>query len=136
MTNWRAVVIGFLVITVLGIVGLTLPGLGQLAAGLIGGFVAGYLAGGGLGRGFWHGLLAGALGGIVGGLLIAIVVGIAGWAGGPIGGAITGVAGLGIFTLAVVISFIMALESAVAGAIGGLLNPGRAGRTDHPGNRY
>ncbi|MFC4439607.1 MULTISPECIES: DUF5518 domain-containing protein [Natrialbaceae] len=136
MTNWRAVIIGFLVATVLGIVGLALPGIGQLAAGLIGGFVAGYIAGGGLGSGFWHGLLAGALGGIVGGLLLALVVGVAGWAGGPIGGAITGIAGLGIFAIAVIVSFIMALESAVAGAIGGVLNPGRPDRTGRPADRY
>ncbi|MFC6729388.1 DUF5518 domain-containing protein, partial [Natronoarchaeum mannanilyticum] len=49
MTNWRAAVVGFLVITVLGAVGVVVPGLGQLAAGLIGGFVAGYMAGGSLG---------------------------------------------------------------------------------------
>ena len=128
MTNWRAVIVGFLVATVLGLFGLALPGLGQLAAGLIGGFVAGYMAGGGLGSGFWHGLLAGALGGIVGGLLIALAVGVAGWAGGPIGGAITGVAGLGIFAIAVLVSFIMALESAIAGALGGMLNPTRQDR--------
>ncbi|ELY49016.1 DUF5518 domain-containing protein [Natronorubrum bangense] len=129
MTNWRAVIIGFLIATVLGLFGLVLPGLGQLAAGLVGGFVAGYLAGGGLGRGFWHGLLAGALGGIVGGLLVAIVVGLAGWTLGPVGGLISGAAGFGILALAIFISFVMALESAIAGALGGVLNPDRPGRS-------
>ncbi len=122
MTNWRAVVLGFLVATVLGLLGLSAPGVGQLAAGLIGGFVAGYIAGGGLARGFWHGLLAGALGGIVVGVLIGLVVAIAGWAGGPAGGAITGIAGLGIIGASVILAFVFALESALAGAIGGLFN--------------
>ena len=124
MTNWRAVLVGFLVATVLGLFGLALPGIGQLAAGLIGGFVAGYMAGGGLGSGFWHGLLAGALGGILGGLLIALVVGVAGWAFGPLGAAVSGAAGFGIFTVAVGLSLVMALESAIAGALGGALNAG------------
>ncbi|WP_254531923.1 DUF5518 domain-containing protein [Natrinema gelatinilyticum] len=118
MTDWRAVFIGFLVVTVFGIIGLVVPGIGQLAAGLIGGFVAGYMAGGGLGSGFWHGLLAGSLGGIIGGLLIGVAVGLAGIALGPLGGAIAGTAGLGIFALAVAISLFMALESAVAGTVG------------------
>ncbi|WP_394738874.1 DUF5518 domain-containing protein [Natronococcus roseus] len=135
MTDWRSVVIGFLVITIFGIVGLTLPGVGQLAAGLIGGFVAGYLAGGGLGRGFWHGLLAGALGGIVAGVLVALVVGVAGWAGGPIGGAMSGLAGFGIFLVALALSFIMALESAIAGAIGGLFNSGSSSEPGAPERR-
>ncbi|WIV68225.1 DUF5518 domain-containing protein [Natrialbaceae archaeon AArc-T1-2] len=122
MTNWRAVMIGFVVAVVIGIVGIALPGLGQLTAGLLGGFVAGYLAGGGLLSGFWHGLLAGALGGIVGGLIIAVAVGVAGLALGPVGGLLSGLAGVGIFGFAVLVAFIMALESGLAGAIGGLLN--------------
>ncbi len=136
MTNWRAVVIGFLVTTILGVIGFALPGVGQLAAGLIGGFVAGYLAGGGLGRGFWHGLLAGALGGIVFGLLIALLVAIAGWAGGPAGGLFGGIAGIGIFGVAVLVSFVLALESAIAGAIGGVLNPKRTSQYGPPADRY
>ncbi len=124
MTNWRAVIIGFLVTTVLGLLGFALPGIGQLAAGLVGGFVAGYLAGGGLGRGFWHGLLSGAVGGIVLGLLLGIVVAIVGWAGGPAGGLLGGIAGIGIFGAAVLVSFILAIESAIAGAIGGVFNDG------------
>ncbi|SEH16873.1 hypothetical protein SAMN04487967_2827 [Natronorubrum sediminis] len=136
MTNWRAVIIGFLVATVLGILGLAIPGVGQLAAGLVGGFVAGYVAGGGLLRGFWHGLLAGALGGLVGGLLIAVFVGLAGWTLGPAGGLISGAAGIGILAVAIFVSFVMALESAIAGALGGLLNPDRPDYRGYNSPRY
>lgn len=132
MTNWRAVLIGFLLAFAISVVGIALPGLGQLTAGLVGGFVAGYLAGGGLLRGFWHGLLAGALGGILLGLFVAVAVGLAGWAGGPFGGLLSGIAGLGIFGVVVIVSFVLALESAIAGAVGGLLNPNRAGRGRDP----
>ena len=37
MANWRAVVMGFLVQFPLGIIGFALPGIGHLAAGLLGG---------------------------------------------------------------------------------------------------
>ena len=37
MTDWRAVGIGFLVHVLLGLIGFALPGIGHLAAGLIGG---------------------------------------------------------------------------------------------------
>jgi hypothetical protein len=44
MTDWRAVLVGFAVIVGVGIVGLVVPGIGQLIAGLAGGFFAGYSA--------------------------------------------------------------------------------------------
>jgi len=119
VTNWTAVVVGFLIELVLGTVGFVAPGLGQLTAALLGGLVAGYLAGGGLGSGAWHGLLAGALGG----LIVALVVGLFGSTvlgfitGGP--GAILGITGT---ALAVVIVLLLSIPSAVAGAVGGALS--------------
>ena len=44
MTDWRAVGYGFVVTFLVGLIGLAIPGLGQLTAGLVGGFVAGYVA--------------------------------------------------------------------------------------------
>jgi hypothetical protein len=114
MTDWYAVGIGFLVHVLLGLVGFALPGIGHLAAGLIGGFMTGYLAGGGLGRGFWHGLLAGSIGGIAVGVLLAIAVGVFGLALGPIGPLL----GAGVLVAAVLVAFLLGLESAIAGAIG------------------
>jgi len=116
MTDWTAVVIGFLVELVLATVGLAVPVLGQLTAAVIGGFVAGYVAGGGLGNGAWHGLLAGALGGVVLAVLIgvfgSVVLGVL--TGGP--GAIVGFTAT---TFAVVVIFLLSLPSALAGAVGG-----------------
>lgn len=118
MTDWTAVVVGFLVELVLGTVGLVVPVLGQLTAAVIGGFVAGYMAGGGLGSGAWHGLLAGALGGLV----LAVVIGVF---GSTILGLLTGgpgaVLGLGLTAFAVVAIFLLSLPSALAGAVGGAL---------------
>ncbi len=122
MTNWRAVVIGFLVLTVLSIFGVAVPGLGQLTAGLIGGLVAGYLAGGGLGSGAWHGLLAGSLGGIVAGVLLWIGLTIVGTAGGPVGSAIGATGGFVLAVAIVFFSMIVAIECALAGAIGAVLS--------------
>jgi hypothetical protein len=122
MTNWRAVGYGFVVTFLVGVIGLAIPGLGQLTAGLIGGFVAGYLAAGGLLRGFWHGLLAGSIGGLVVGLLLWAAIAIVGLAGGPVGAAAGALTGFGVFAIAALIAMVMALESAVAGAIGAVLN--------------
>ncbi len=113
MTNWRAVGIGFLVMVVVGLVGLAVPGIGQLFAGLVGGFVAGYIAGGGLLSGAWHGLLAGGFAGF----LLALVVGLAGLALGPVGAVVGG----GLAVVILVGSVFLALDSAVAGLVGGLL---------------
>lgn len=117
MTNWYAVLVGFVVMTVIGVVGLAIPGLGQLTAGLVGGFVAGYMTGGGIGRGAWHGLLAGSLGGI----LVAVILGVAASAIGAVGlGPIGPLVGGGVFVALVVLALVMGLESALAGAVGAL----------------
>ena len=119
MVNWRAVTIGFVIGLLVAIVGFALPVIGQIGAGLIGGFVAGYLAGGGLWRGAVHGLLAGALGGLFITVFVAVAITFLGVvtlqpAGGLLGG--LGIAGIGLF-----LAFLFALDSALAGAIGGVL---------------
>jgi len=116
MVNWRAVLVGFGVELVLGVFAFALPGIGHAAAGLVGGFVAGWMAAGGVWRGALHGLLAGALGGfvVVGFLVLASVV--AGLAFAP-----AGALGLGVAALSLVVFLALAVDSAVAGAIGGLL---------------
>lgn len=114
MTNWRAVGIGFLIELVLSIVLVVVPGLGQLAAALIGGFAAGYVAGGGLTSGFWHGLLAGSLGGI----LVAVIIGLFGSAVLGLGGGAGVAFGLGVALFAIAVFFIISIPSAVAGVVG------------------
>ena len=118
MVNWRAVLTGFVVEFVLGVFAFALPGVGHAAAGLIGGFVAGWMAGGGLWRGAWHGFLAGALGGI----LVAVIALLFGLVLTATGIEIAGFLGLGIGLLALVFFALLAIDSAIAGAIGGLLS--------------
>ena len=115
MTNWYAVAVGFAVMTIIGVVGLAIPGLGQLTAGLVGGFVGGYVAAGSAGRGAWHGLLAGSVGGIFLAVVLGVAVGALGTVGlGPLGPLLGG----SIFTVGVVLALVMGLESALAGAVG------------------
>lgn len=115
MTDWYAVGVGFVVELVVGVVGLAIPGVGQIGAGFVGGFAAGYLAGGGIGRGAWHGLLAGAIGGVVLAVLLGVAVSVLGLAAGPLGPLL----GLGAFGLALVVAVLLALDSGLAGAVGG-----------------
>jgi len=119
MTNWRAVGIGFLALLVASVLGVALPLFGHAAAGLVGGFVAGVIAGGGLLRGAWHGLLAGAMAGAVWTVVLAAVGGLLGVVtADPVVGA---VGGAGVLVVGLLLSFVFALDSAVAGAVGGLL---------------
>ena len=115
MTNWRAVLIGFVAHLVFGLVAMLLPGIGHLAAGLLGGFVAGYIAGGSLGSGAWHGLLAGSLGGIIIAGMVAFVVTVLGTVGlGPLGPFLGGATFFGAIALAL----FFAIDSAIGGLLG------------------
>jgi len=116
MVNWRAVLVGFGVELVLGVFAFALPGIGHAAAGLVGGFVAGWMAAGGVWSGALHGLLAGALGGIVVVTLLVLGSVIAGLAFAP-----AGLLGFGVAVLALVVFLALAVDSAVAGAVAGLL---------------
>lgn len=121
MTDWRAVLIGFVLIVALGTLGLVIPGMGQFFAALVGGFVAGYLGGNDPISGFWHGLLAGSLGSLILGLILWAAVTLLSFSFGPVAGAIAGVIGIGAVIIVVVIAMITAVESGVAGAVGGVL---------------
>jgi len=114
MTDWRAVGIGFIVGLVIATVGLALPIIGQ-----IGGFIAGYLAGGGLGSGAWHGLLAGAIGGLIIAVFVFVGASLLGLTVTEPVNAVVG--GAGLTAVVVFLSVLFALDSAIAGAIGGAL---------------
>ncbi len=118
MTDWNAVLWGFATVVVGGLLATGLPGVGHVAAGIVGGVVAGYLADGGVLSGAWHGLLAGMLGGVVVAVLFAVLLGLVASVGlGPLGA----LAGGAVLVGGVAIAFVLALDSALGGAIGGLL---------------
>ncbi|WP_129112668.1 DUF5518 domain-containing protein [Halegenticoccus tardaugens] len=118
MTDWRAVGVGFVVLLVAGAIGLSVPLVGQIGAGLLGGFAAGYLAGGGLGRGAWHGLLAGSITGVVLTGLLALVGSAVGLGAGPVGAFL---GGAGVLVVGLFVTLLFALDSALAGALGAAL---------------
>lgn len=121
MTDWRAVIRGFVTILVLGAVGLTVPGIGQLVAGFVGGIVAGYGSDGNTVSGGWHGLLAGSVGGLLVGLLVWAGIALAGLSVGPIPEVVGFLAGAGPFVIAVAITVLTAINSALGGLLGGWL---------------
>ncbi|WP_380679026.1 DUF5518 domain-containing protein [Salinigranum sp. GCM10025319] len=113
MTNWRAVAVGVALLVAVGTVGVSVPVVGQIGAGLVGGFAAGYVAGGGPGRGAWHGLVAGSLAGLV------VAVGIAflsGASDGPLGLLVDG---FGASIVVSALTLLFAADAALAGAVGG-----------------
>lgn len=120
MTDWRAVGYGFLAGIVTSALGIFLPVVGHGIAGLVAGFVAGYLAGGGPFRGAWYGLLAGAIGGVA----LSLLTGLFALVGLSVFSPVLGVVGgFGIFTVAAIGAVLFAFDSALAGAIGGILGP-------------
>lgn len=120
MTNWRAVGMGLTTELFLGFVGLLVPGIGQLLAGLIGGLVAGYVASTSVRGGLWHGLLAGSLGGFLLAVPLGILASVVG-----IGIGLTELAGLiagvGTTVLIVVIAVVLGANSALGGGMGAIL---------------
>jgi hypothetical protein len=78
------------------------------------------MAGGGLVSGAWHGLLAGSLGG----LLLAVIFGFGTTLVGTVGlGPFGPILGGAVFFVALSIAVLMALDSALAGAVGGVFGP-------------
>jgi hypothetical protein len=116
MVNWRAVLTGFVVEVVLGVFAFALPGVGHAAAGIVGGFIAGWMAGGGFWNGGVHGLLAGALGGLLVVAFIVVASALASVAFVP-----AGILGFGAAVFAFVVFVLLAIDSAIAGALGGWL---------------
>jgi hypothetical protein len=115
LTDRRAVGVGFLVTAVVGTLGLVVPVVGQILAGLVGGFVAGYTAGGPVTRGGWNGLLAGALAGLVL-TLVLVVLGLTGnTATDPTASL---VAGGQVLATGLVATAVIAIDSAAAGMFG------------------
>jgi hypothetical protein len=115
MTDRRAVGIGFVVTVVVGTLGLAVPVVGQILAGLVGGFVAGYAAGGAVTRGGWNGLLAGTLAGLVL-TVVLVVLGLTGnTATDP---TVSLVAGGQVLATGLVATAVIAIDSAAAGMFG------------------
>ncbi|MFC3478088.1 DUF5518 domain-containing protein [Halobacterium litoreum] len=117
MVKWRAVFAGFAVQFVLGVFAFAIPGVGHAAAGLLGGFTAGWLAKEGVWGGAVNGLLAGALGGLV----VASFLVLASLVVSATGLVPAGLLGLGVAAFSVVVFLLLAVDSAIAGAIGGWL---------------
>jgi hypothetical protein len=113
--NWRAVLTGFVVATVLGILvsWLTPAGTSGTALalpGLVGGFVAGYMVSG-IGRGAVHGGLAT----VVGAVAVSAVLLVAGIL---FAGLVPAIGGSFVALVAI---FVIAIPGAIAGAVGGWL---------------
>lgn len=126
--NWRAVVTGFVVTLVIGLLsGMTisaesmaLPTVGWGLTGLLGGVAAGYVAGGGFGNG--------AVNGIVGTTLGALIVGVV--------SLVLGTLFFGLVGLAVVLTgFLFIGLYAIPGAVGGAIGAMAKGRTATPVGR-
>jgi hypothetical protein len=115
LTDRRAVGFGFLVTLVVGTLGLVVPVVGQILAGLVGGFVAGYTAGGAVTRGGWNGLLAGAFAG-VGLTLVLVVLGLTGNT--PTDPTASLIAGGQVLATGLVATAVVAIDSTVAGMFG------------------
>jgi hypothetical protein len=130
-TNWRAVLVGFLVMVVVGSFGgIVIPLFGTVGGGVVGGFIAGYIAGGGIWNGTWNGLVAGAFGGIVGALILSLVGALVGALAGPLGSVLTGAS---VFVLGAAVALLFAVPSGAAGALGGWLKgPARDRSADSP----
>lgn len=138
MTNWRAVGMGLTTELFLGFVGLLVPGIGQLLAGLIGGLVAGYVASTSIRGGLWHGLLAGSLGGFLLAVPLGILASVVG-----IGVGLTELAGLvagvGTTVLVVIAAIVLGANSALGGGMGSLMKRAVVNRRSaqrEPTNRH
>ena len=121
--DWRAVGYGFITAVVLGLLSgvaipytnLSLPILSSTIIGLLGGLVAGYVGLNGMRVGALNGALATAVGSIVG-VVILTVLGLF----------VSGVVGLGILALGVVVVLSHMIPGAIGGAAGAWLSGRRA----------
>jgi hypothetical protein len=128
--NVRAVVYGFVVSVLIGLIGgsvipgtdLTIPILGWGLAGIVAGAVAGYVAGGTVGNGAIHGGLATVVGALV--LLIAVSV-----TGALFGGLVPA---FGLLTVGLALLVVYAIPGAIGGAIGSWGKDRRTKRSARP----
>lgn len=118
MTNWKAVIIGFILAVIVKSIFAHYEFIGLLAVGFITGFIAHDGAIGGL----WNAAVAGALGTIVSALLFIIAATFGGTLFGLFGG-LTGFTISGISSLFVIIGNLIyyAVVMGITGALGGLI---------------
>lgn len=124
MTNWRAVIIGF----ILAVFVKAFFGHYEFIGLLIVGFIVGYIAHSGVLGGLWNAAVAGAFGTIVSAILFVILV--------TVGGSLTGVlGGLTGFTLSGIASLFEVLKElinytivmGITGAVGGAFSSKKEG---------
>ena len=121
MTNWKAVGVGLVVSLFIGFVGIVVPGIGQLVAGLVGGLVAGYIASTSIRGGLWHGLLAGSIGGVLFAVPFGIIIGVASFGLGLTNQLGSLAAGIGVFIFTIIAAVVLGADSAIGGAMGAII---------------
>lgn len=124
MTNWRAVIIGF----ILAVFVKAFFGHYEFIGLLIVGFIVGYIAHSGVLGGLWNAAVAGAFGTIVSAILFVILVTVGGSLTGVLGG-LTGFTLSGIASLFEVLKELInyAIVMGITGAIGGAFSSKKEG---------
>ena len=119
MTNWRAVIIGF----ILTVFVRAFFGHYEFVGLIIVGFIVGYIAHSGALGGMWNAAVAGAFGTIVSAILFIILVTVGTSVAGPLGG-LTGFTISGITGLVEVVMELIyyAIVMGITGAFGGLIS--------------
>lgn len=119
MTNWKSVIIGF----ILAIIVKSYFAQYEFIGLLIVGFIVGYIAKSGILGGLWNAAVAGALGTIVAAILFILAATLGGSLFGIFGG-LTGFTISGISSLFVVIGYLIyyAIVMGITGAFGGAIS--------------
>ena len=125
MTNWRAVIIGF----ILAVFVKAFFGHYEFIGLLIVGFIVGYIAHSGVLGGLWNAAVAGAFGTIVSAILFVILVTVGSSLTGVLGG-LTGFTISGIANLFEVLMELIyyAIVMGITGAVGGAISSKKEGR--------
>lgn len=118
MTNWKAVIIGFILAVIVKSFFASYEFIGLLIVG----FITGYIAHDGALGGLWNAAVAGALGTIVGAVLFILVATVGGSFLGIFGG-LTGFTLSGVSSIFIIIGDLIyyAIVMGITGAIGGAL---------------
>ena len=119
MTNWKAVIIGFILAVIVKSFFASYEFIGLLIVG----FITGYIAHDGALGGLWNAAVAGALGTIVGAVLFILVATFGGSLFGLFGG-LTGFTLSGVSSIFLIIGDLIyyAIVMGITGAIGGALS--------------